>query len=141
MIDKLVVLFAVENFKQGRGRITLIISGKLVYLVKDQYGIVDSCVLYRSNDPAGNGTDVCSSVTPDLSLILDAAQGNALAFSADRLCYRLCDRGLADTRRTDKTDYLSFLLVAEFFNRKLLDYPVLDFFKPVMAFIQIFADF
>ena len=79
-------------------------------------------------------------MTSYLSLVLDAAEGDPLAVSAYRLGNGLRYRGFSDARRTHKADYLPFLLVAELSDGKLLDYPVLDFFKTEMAFVKLVTD-
>ena len=54
-----------------------------------------TCTAQRLEHPAGHGADVGAPVAPDLGLVADAPQGDALERAAQHLRYRPRERGLA----------------------------------------------
>ena len=89
MINKLIILFDIKNLKQCRCWIALIISGKLVYFVKNKYRIISAGMLQCINNSTRHRTDISLSVASDFSLVTNAAKSDSFTFSAYCLCNRL----------------------------------------------------
>ena len=139
MVDKGIVLLAVEHLQQRGGRIALVVRAELVDLVEDQQRIARAALSKRIDDTSGHRGDVGAAVTADLGFIPYAAQGDAVAFSADGFADRGRDRGLADTGRSDKADDLSLGFVAQFAHGELFDDTLLDFIETVVIGVELFT--
>ena len=66
----------------------------------------------------------------NFGLIPHAAEGDPDIFAPKAARDRICNRGLADTRRADQTDDLALYRIGEFAHGKNFENPFLTFFKP-----------
>ncbi len=96
------VLLGVENFEQSGSGIAFVVVPDLIYFVEHQHGVCHSGTLHRIDYAAGHRTYICTPVTSDLGLVVQAAERHSLVFPAQCLRYRFSDRCLADTRRAYK---------------------------------------
>ena len=136
MIAEGEILRAVEHLEHSGGGISLIVLRELVYLVEQQHGIDRTRCTHSGDYPAGHCADIRAPVTADLSLVLYAAKAHADEFPAERLGDGGGDGGLAHAGRTDEADYLPVDLAGQLRDRKMLDYPFLYLFEPVMIPVE-----
>ena len=139
VVDKSVVLLAVEHLEQCRGGIALVVGAELIDLVEDQQRIAGAAFADRVDDAAGHRGDIGAAVAADLSLVTHTAQGDAMALSADRLTDGGRDGGFADAGRADQTDDLPLCLIAQLADGELFDDALLDLIKTVMVAVKLFA--
>ena len=74
MIRKRVVLFRIQNLKQGRGRIAAIICAELVYLIEHHHGVIHAGAANRLNDAARHRAHVRTSMATKFRFVTNAAQ-------------------------------------------------------------------
>ena len=139
VVDKSVVLLTVEHLEQCRGGIALVIGAELIDLVEDQQRIAGAAFTDCVDDTAGHRGNIGAAVTADLSLVTHAAQGDAVALSADRLTDGGRDGGFADAGRADQTDDLPLRLIAQLADSELFDDALLDLIQTVVVAVKLFA--
>src|SRR5207249_6352893 len=103
-------------------------------------------VAERPHETTGKGADVCSSMTPDLCLVADAAERHADELTARGTSDRLADRGLARAGRTDQGEdraraavLLDATLLAQLRDRDVLDDAVFDVLEARVVLLQDLA--
>src|SRR5262249_33634027 len=74
------VLLGVENFQQGRGRVSPEVVTELVDLVQHEDGVLRLGAAKPLNDLARQSADVRAPVSPDLGLVPHAAEGDPVNF-------------------------------------------------------------
>ena len=66
-----IVLLRIEHLEQGRCRVAIMgILCYLVNLVENKHGVARASLLYALDDTSGHGTDVGTTVTANLSLVV-----------------------------------------------------------------------
>ncbi len=131
------ILFGVEHFQQGRGRVAAEILSEFVDLIQHEERIGCPGSFHRLEDAAGQGADVGSAVTADFGLIPHAAERDAHEFAPQRFGDRLSERGLAGAGRTDEAqDRLAFLLRFQRAHGDVFQDAVLGFLQAVMIAFQ-----
>ena len=80
MISEIFVLLCIEYFKQRACGVSVRVLCKLVYLIKQNKRIFDTCTTDSFDYSAGHGTDICLSVSSDIGFI---------AHTAERYSYKL----------------------------------------------------
>jgi hypothetical protein len=75
-------------------------------------------------------------VTPDLGLIVYAAERDAHEVAAGRLGNRLAERGLADARRTGQAQDRPGQFVGALLDGEIFDDALLDLLDPVMVVVE-----
>ena len=161
MVDKAVVLSRIQHLQQSAGRVALIGDAQLVDLVQQKDRVLAARLLHALQDPARHGAHVGTPVAADIGLVPSAAEGDPNVLAAHRSGDRLRDRGLADSRGTDKEEdrrtggpivfvprrflgasvapgRVAFLVVIrpELPYRQELEHTVLDFLQTVMILVQ-----
>ena len=76
----------------------------LVYLVEDKHGIARAGLLYRLDDTSGHRSDIGTTVSADLCLVVQTTQRHTYVLTSHGLGNRLAQRGLTHARRTVETD-------------------------------------
>ena len=99
-----VVLLGVEDFEEGTGGVAAEVVGHLVDLVEHDDGVLGACLFHRLNDLAGKGADVGATMAADFGFVAHAAERHADELAAGGLGDGHAERGLADTRRSDKAE-------------------------------------
>ncbi len=134
VVAERVVLRRVEHLEQGRGRVTGEAHGELVHLVEQHHRIHRAGLADGPDDPAGQRTNVGTSVTPDLGLVPDTAQRYPDELAAQRPRHGLAQARLADAGRPDQgqygagaptADHLQVAAGAAVAHREVLQDPVL----------------
>ena len=138
MICEGIVLFRIQHFQKGTGRISGIIFGKLIHFIQDHHRIHDSGPLHALHDPARHRSHIGSSVTTDLSLITNTAQADPDTFSPKSSGNALADAGFTRTGSSHKKQDGTGLLLIQRHDCKLLDDPFFHLTKPVVILIQYF---
>ena len=81
------ILLWVEDLKQGRSWVTLIVARKLVYLVKDEDRVRSTCLLQALDDTPTHRTDVGTTMATYLCFVMYTPEGDAHILTAEALCY------------------------------------------------------
>lgn len=136
MVAERLVLFGIKHLKQSRRRISVRISCQLVDLVKQYDGIHGSRLIYRRDYAPRHCGDICLSVSADISLVTDAAEGNAHVFSLQRARDRRSDGGFTGSGRSDKTEYLILKLRIQLLYRDEFKNSLLHPVKPVVILVK-----
>ena len=112
------------------------VTGKLVYLVEQKYGIRRTRVSQTVNDSARHRADIGAPVPADFRLVAHAAEAHAHEFSAERARHRLGDGRFAHARRPDKTKDRPLDLFGQLQNRKVFDDTFLYALQPEMIGVE-----
>src|SRR5579871_4165428 len=75
-------------------------------------------------------------MAPDLGFITYSAKRNTNELTTERFCDRFCKRCLADSRRSDKTKYLTAHLLDKIQHSDMFENSLLRFFESEMICIQ-----
>ena len=86
MIAECKVLCAVQHLEYRRRRISVIVLGKLVYLIKKDNGVYGACLTHCRYDPSGHCADISSAVSSYLSLIAYSAKTHANKLAPESGC-------------------------------------------------------
>ena len=74
IVMETLILLRIEHFQQGRGRVAMGIPAHFVDLVQHEDRVGGFGLLQVLDDPARHGTDIGLPVSPDLGLVMQAAQ-------------------------------------------------------------------
>src|SRR5437870_9180900 len=135
-IDERVVLPRVKDFEQRAGRVAAKIRADLVDLIKHENRVPRTGAPQFLNDSARHRSDVRAAMTADLRLIPHSAETDPHKLAAERVRNRLAETGLADTRRSEKTEDRAVPLRIELAHGQIFDQPLLYFFQIVMVAIK-----
>ncbi len=102
MVAERVVLRRVEHLEQRRRGIAAVVGADLVDLVEQDDGVHRSGLADRTDQAAGQRTDVRTTVAADLGLVTYAAECDADEVAAQRTGDALAQRRLADAGRADE---------------------------------------
>ena len=108
VIHEHVILFWIEHFEQGRGRVATEVHRHLVDFVQHEDGIPGAGLLHHLKNLARQGANVCPAMAANLGLIAHAAEGKPDEFAPGSLRDRHAQRGLADARGTHKAQNRTF---------------------------------
>ena len=130
-----VVLFRVQHFQQGRGRVAPEVRGHLVDLVQAEQGVAALYPFQGLDDLAGQGAHIGTAVTADLGLVTHAAQGKAHVFASRGPGHTLGQRGLAHAWRAHEAEDGTAQAVGELLHGQIFQDAVLGLFQTeVVAF-------
>ena len=130
------VLLGVKHFEERRRRVAAKIHAHFVDLVEQHHGVDHSCPLHGLDDFPRHGADVRPTMAADLRLISHPAEGDAHQLPAERPGNRLRQRGLAYSRRADKTKDLPLHLAHKVEHRNVLQNSLLRLFQPEVVLIE-----
>ena len=137
MIGEGVILFRVEHFQQGRGRVAAEILAELVDLIQHEERVGGPGAFHGLDDSSGQRADVRAAMAADFGLIPHAAQRNAHELASQRLGDGSSQRGLAGAGRTNEAqDRLAFLLRFERAHGNIFQDALLGLLQPVMVAFQ-----
>ena len=102
MICKSMILFRIQHFQKGACRISIVIPGKLIDLIKDNNRIRCTAALNSFHNPSRHGANIGSSVTSYLSFIPNSSQTDSGVGSSKCLSDTLPNTRLACSRSTGK---------------------------------------
>ena len=136
VILKSLVLFRVQHFQQGAGRIAAVVPRQLVDLVQQDDRVGGLGGIDGADDAAGHCADVGLAVTADIRLITHTAEAHARVVAAHGLCNGLGNRGLADTRRADQTQHLSLEVGRKALDGKELHNAFLDLLHAIVVAVE-----
>lgn len=91
------ILLGVKDFEERGGWVAVVVAADFVDLVEDEDGVGGACDSDVLDDTSGHGTDVGASVSADLGLVMETAEGHADVFASESLGYALAERRLADS--------------------------------------------
>ena len=130
------VLLRIQNFQQGRLRIAPEVVAYLVQFVQHDNGIAGSGMLQGLKDASGHCAYIGTPVSADFSLIVHAAQGKPLEFSAEGSGDGFPEARFAYAWRAHKAQYGAMCLGIQLVNAQKFKDAVLDFVQAVVVFIQ-----
>src|SRR5882724_5108104 len=108
MVYKRTVLFRIQNFQQGRGRVTAHIHAHLVHLIQQEQWILYRDLGHVLQDFTWHGTYVGTPMPPYFRLITYATQRHAYKFTVSGTCNRLAQRSFSYTGWPDQTQNRRF---------------------------------
>ena len=130
------ILFRIENFQQGRGRITSKIFSDLIHFIQHQHGVFSFSPTEGLNKAAGHGPDVSSPVAAEFGFIVQPPETEPLEGSTESTGDGLAQAGFPDTGRSYQAENRSFGRRIEFQDGQMLEDPFFDILNAVMIFIQ-----
>src|ERR1700704_423726 len=136
VIREVLVLFGIEDFEQGRRRITAPVGADLVDLVQHEDRIARPGDLHLLQDSPGHGADVGSPVSADLGLVVDATERQPYELATQRPRDRLAEAGLADAWRSDETENGRAQALRALADGHVFQDAFLDFFDAIVIFVE-----
>ena len=136
MVIEAAVLLRIQNFKQCRGSISLVIAACLVDLVKEHQRIADARLLQGNSDASRHCPYISLTMSTDLSFVTNAAKTDTDIFLVKCLCHRMGNGGLTSSRRSHKTEDRTLAAGSQFTHGKKFHDTLLDFFEAVMSLLQ-----
>ena len=101
VVQEFLVLFRVQSFQQGRGRVALIGAADLVDLIQHDHRVGHLAVFQGLHEFTGHGADVGAAVAFDFSFIAHTADTEPIKLPAKGIGHRTADGGFAHPRRAD----------------------------------------
>src|SRR5690554_541899 len=141
MVVEGVVLFRVQDLKQGRRRVTPMVHTHLVDFIKQEQRVFHLYLGQLLQQLARQGADVGFAVTTDFRFVTHATQGHAGVFPVGSLGNGLPQRGLAHTGRPYQAQYRPFDLLHPALHRQVLKDAFLDFIQAVVVPVENLARF
>src|SRR5690554_6643989 len=105
VIQEFPVLFRVQGFQQGRGRVALVRAADLVDLIQHDHRVGHLAVFQGLHEFTGHGTDVGAAVALDFGFIAHAAHAEPVKLPAQGIGYRTADGGFTHPRRAHQQQY------------------------------------
>ena len=145
VVAEVLVLLGIEDLEQRRGRVAAPVGADLVDLVEHEHRIVRLRAPDCLQDATRHRPDVGPAVAADLGFVVHAAERCARELATHGAGDRLAERGLADSRRSDKAEdglaaavgRPSHLLQAA--HREVLDDALLDLVQVVVVRVEDLA--
>ena len=101
VVQEFLVLFRIQGFQQGRGRVALIGAADLVDLIQHDHRVGHLAVFQGLHEFTGHGADVGAAVAFDFSFIAHTADTEPIKLPAKGIGHRTADGGFAHPRRAD----------------------------------------
>src|SRR5664280_1208454 len=139
VVAELRILFWIKSLEQSSCRVAPEIRANLVNLIQKEYWILGACLLDSLNNAPRHRSNIGSAMTAHFRLVPNAAKGDMDELSVKRLRNGFAQRCLANARRPDKTKNRTLGLVRKLAHCKILEYPVLNLFKPIVVLVQNLA--
>src|SRR5450756_637815 len=139
VVAELRILFWIKSLEQSSCRVAPEIRSNLVDLIQKEYWILGPCLLDSLNNAPWHSSNIGSAVSAHFRLVPYAAEGDMDELSVERLRDGFAQRCLANARRPDKTKNRTLGLVRKLAHCKILEYPVLNLFKPIVVLVQDLA--
>ena len=136
MVGEGEVLFRVQHFQQGRGRVAPEVHAQLVDFVQHEQRVVRAGGAQRLDDAPGQRADVRPAVAADLGLVAHAPERQAHELAAHRARNRTPERRLAHPRRPGETQDRPLGILFELAHGQIFEDAVLDLFEVVVVFVQ-----
>ncbi len=133
------VLLWVEHFEQCRRRVAIdSVLCHLVNLIENEYGIRRASLLNALDDAARHGANIGSSVSANLTLVVQSAQRHAHILAFHGRGDALAERCLAHARRTIEADDGRLQIAAQLQYGQIFEYSLLDFLHAVVVLVEHF---
>ena len=139
VILKSLVLFRVQHFQQGTGRIAAVVPCQLVDLIQQDDRVGGLGGIDGTDDAAGHCADVCTAVAADLGFIMHAAKAHAGKVAVHAGGNGARNGGFADTRRADQADDLALDVRIELADGQNFQNALLDLFQTIVVMVQHLA--
>ena len=136
MISERVILLRIKDLEQRRGRISLVISPKLIHLIKQHEGVFALRLTHSIHYASWHRAYIGFAVTADIRFILYTAERNSYVISSGSSCNRPCNRCFSDTWRANKTEYLPLNVGCKCVNRYSLNDSLFHLFHAVVIGIE-----
>ena len=136
MIPVGVVLLRIQHLQQGRAGVAPVIGAHLVDFVQQQHRIAAAGLDHGGHNPAGHGADVGFPVSPDVRLVVDAAQGNPGHFPVQAPGDGVGNGGFAHAGRADQADDLGRHIRRHFPHGDGFQNPFLDLLQSKVVVLQ-----
>src|SRR5690606_8613305 len=131
------VLFRVEHFEQGGGRVAMhAASAQLVDFVEHQDAIAGAGLVHGLDDVAGQGADVGGAVAADLGFVVYAAQAQARELAPGGAGDALTQRCLAHAGGAYEAQDGAAALGVEFAHGKIFKNAALDLLEPIVVGLE-----
>jgi hypothetical protein len=85
MIEKIAVLFRIQNFKKRSRRVALVTGSNLIYFVKHYYGVRHFCAFQALNQLSGHCTYISTSMPLNFSFIAHATDRETIKLAAQSI--------------------------------------------------------
>ena len=131
-----VVLFRIENFKKGGGRVSPEIHSDLIDFVHHKDGVFRSRLLDSLDDTAGEGPHVGPPVPADFRFISHASKGDTYKLAAKGPCDRFSKGGFPDTRGARKAEDRALQFLPQLVDAEILQDAFLDLFEVIVILVQ-----
>ena len=111
VIRKGIVLLRIQHLQKSTGRIPIIGGGQLVNFIQHHNRIGGACLFHTVHNPSGHGSDIGSSMSPDIRLIPYTPQRNPHIFSGQSLGNAFANAGFTRSRSPCKKQNGAALLL------------------------------
>ena len=130
------VLLSIQHLQQRGGRVAPLIVAQLINFIQQQQRIATPRLSDCRDNPAGHSPHIGLAVTPDLRLIVDAAQRDPGHIPVDCFSHTGSNGGLAHARRPYQTENLSLQLRCQLLDGQKFQNPGLDLFQAEVVSVQ-----
>ena len=130
------VLLRVQHLQQSRAGVAPVIRAHFVNFVQQKHRIAAPGLGHGVHDPAGHGSHIGLPMTPNVRLIVNAAQGNSRHFPVQRLGNGIGNRGLAHAGRPHQAKNLRRHLRGGLADGNSLQNPLLHLLHAEVILIQ-----
>src|SRR5690606_36973209 len=114
-------------------------AAQLIDFIEHQHAIARARLVNGLNDVAGKCANVCTAMSTNLCLVMDAAQTQTRELAPGCLCNTLAQGCLAYARRADETQYWATAFGVELAYRQIFQDAPLDFLEPEMIGVERFT--
>src|ERR1700682_3947659 len=136
MIREIPVLLRVEDLEQGGRWITAPVGANLVDLIEHEHRVARARHFHLLENPSGHGADVGATMTPDLGLVVDAAQRQPDELAPQGPRNRLAEAGLPDTGRADEAQDWRTQGLRALADGHIFEDAFLDFLDAIVIFVE-----
>ena len=136
MIVKGVILFGIQHFQQGRGRVAAKVHGHFINLVEQKQRILFAHSRHALHDLARHGADIGAAVAAYLGLITHAAKRHTHEFAVGRARDGAPKRGLAHSGRPHQTEDRAFHFLDALLHREVFQDAFLDLVEAIVIFLK-----
>ena len=130
MVSKGAVLLRVQYLQQCTGGIAGVILAQLIHLIQYHDRIGSAAALDAFHNTSRHGTHISTSVSADLSFILDTAKADTYIRTLQGFGNALANTGLTGTRCAHEQQNGTGLLLVQCHHGNLLDDTLLCLFSP-----------
>ena len=117
----------------------MVADRNLIHLVEDNYRIGRTATLDGLDYATRHCADVCTAVSANLRLVVQATERYATKFAAESRCDRLTERCLTHSRRAIQTENWRFEVTLQLDDCQMFQNALFDLIQTEVVGIQLFA--